>query len=69
VSNVSEPLPNQPPTLGEFMITVATLGGYVNRRQQGPPGVQTMWRGMRRLATLADAYRAFGPEACQRSGL
>jgi hypothetical protein len=69
VSNVSEPLPNQPPTLGEFMITVATLGGYVNRRQQGPPGVRTMWRGMRRLATLADAYRAFGPEACQRSGL
>ena len=67
VSNVSEPLPNQPPTLGEFMITVATLGGYVNRRQQGPPGVRTMWRGMRRLDALAEAYRVFGPEARQRS--
>jgi len=64
-----EPLPSQPPTLGEFMITVATLGGYVNRRQQGPPGVRTMWRGMRRLDALAEAYRTFGPEAQKRCGL
>jgi hypothetical protein len=64
-----QPLPAQPPTMGEFMILVAILGGYVNRKQQGPPGVQTMWRGFRRVDTLAAAYRAFGPGSQQRNGL
>ena len=51
------------------MILVAELGGYINRRQQGPPGVRTIWRGIRRLETLATAYRAFGPEAQKTYGL
>ena len=69
VSDPSNPLPATAPTMGEFMILVAELGGYINRRQQGPPGVRTIWRGIRRLETLATAYRAFGPEAHETYGL
>lgn len=69
VINKGEPLPKSPPTMGEFTTLVATLGGYINRKQQGPPGVRTIWRGMRRLDALAEAYLAFGPASRNICGL
>ncbi|MCY3984693.1 MAG: hypothetical protein OXE85_12355 [Roseovarius sp.] len=35
------------------MLLVARLGGYLNRRNDGPPGHQTIWEGYARLATGA----------------
>lgn len=32
-----EPLPDKPPPLGEFLRLLAELGGYNNRRHDGPP--------------------------------
>ncbi len=43
-------------TLKDAAIAVATLGGYLSRKGDGPPGVVTMWRGM---SKLADACAVF----------
>lgn len=52
-------IPTTPPTISEFMLIVAKLGGYINRKGQGPPGSTTIWRGMQRMDTLIEAYSVF----------
>lgn len=56
-------LPEQPPTMGAFVKTLACLGGYVNRPQQGEPGCRVVWRGIQKMRTLAKAYRIFDADA------
>lgn len=57
-----EPLPPQPPRLGDMIRLVAQLGGYVNRpNRPDPPGPQTVWIGLQRTRDLAWAWNAFGP--------
>jgi hypothetical protein len=51
-----EPAP-EPPTLAEAVRWIAQLGGFLGRRHDGEPGVQTIWRGLMRLADLTDMYR------------
>ena len=46
-------LPATPPSLHEAMRWVAKLGGFLARSSDGEPGVQTIWRGLRRLDDLA----------------
>jgi len=46
-----QPLPATPPTLREAVRAIAQLGGFLGRRHDGEPGVQTIWRGLRRLMT------------------
>ncbi len=48
------------PTLGEFIILVAQLGGHLNRKSDGPAGPQTIWRGLSRVRDWAICWRAFG---------
>jgi hypothetical protein len=48
-----------PPTLNEAIIMVATLGGFLNRKSDGNPGTQCMWRGLQRLDDITKAYIAF----------
>mgnify|MGYP006284078477 CR=1 FL=1 len=43
------------PTLQEAVEMVALLGGY--RKRKSPPGDQTMWRGIQRLADMAEYRR------------
>lgn len=59
VNNPDIPLPETPPTIGEFMLLVARMGGYINKKSQGPPGSITIWRGLRRVDAYADAFVAF----------
>lgn len=35
----------KPISLGEAIVIIAKLGGYLNRRCDGPPGFQSLWRG------------------------
>jgi hypothetical protein len=56
-----EPPPPEPPPLGEFVRMVASLGGYLGRKGDGPPGTQTMWTGMQSMAQYAICWVAFGP--------
>lgn len=58
------PDPKKPPTTGEFLRIVAQLGGYINKRSQGPPGSKTIWRGMRDFEIITEAYLVFNPPTC-----
>jgi hypothetical protein len=42
-------LPSEPPSLSEAVAMLGRLGGHLGRRRDGPPGVKTLWRGLRRL--------------------
>jgi hypothetical protein len=55
-----KPLPRKPPPLGEFILMIAALGGYVRQKNGPPPGVKTMWKGMARMLDFAIAWEAFG---------
>jgi hypothetical protein len=53
--------PQSAPPLAEFLALLAKLGGYNNRQQDGPPGPQAIWSGMRRMHDFALAWTKFGP--------
>ena len=40
-------------SLGEALLLVARLGGYLNRKHDAPPGHQVVWEGYMRMATGA----------------
>lgn len=53
--------PETAPQLSQFIPILAQLGGYNRRKHDGPPGMETIWRGMRRMMDFALAWRSFGP--------
>jgi hypothetical protein len=53
--------PQTPPTLEEIIPLIASLGGYLGRKHDGPPGPQTMWIGLQRMRDFALAWDTFGP--------
>ena len=63
VLNKKKSLPEQPPSLGEFVEMIAVLGGYIPRKNGEPPGIKAMWTGMARMIDFALAWEAFGQEA------
>ena len=67
VHNKGKLLPNTPPSLREFMIIIACLGGYLNRSNDPPPGPTVTWRGMQRVYCLAEAWECFGPGAVKNN--
>jgi hypothetical protein len=56
---VQQPLPPQPPTLAELLRSLAQLGGYNQRKHDPPPGPQSIWIGLRRLADFLLAWKIF----------
>ena len=44
------------PTLAKMMLEIAIIGGYKNRKSDGPPGAQNIWRGFMRLHDLTMIY-------------
>src|SRR5262245_24696909 len=54
-----QPPPAQPPPLGEMVRHIASLGGYLGRKGDGPPGPKAMWLGMQRMTDLALGWHAF----------
>jgi hypothetical protein len=53
-------LPLTVPTMAEFTLLLAQLGGYLKKKGQGPPGSTTLWRGLRKLEAYREAFIAFG---------
>ncbi|MFT4548256.1 MAG: hypothetical protein ACI9MB_002207 [Verrucomicrobiales bacterium] len=47
---------NDPPTIGEAVTWIAKLGGYLDRKGDGPPGTITLWRGWKRLTDLTAGW-------------
>ena len=60
IQNKNKPLPRKPPRLGDFIIMIAALGGYIPTKKGAPPGVKVMWKGMSRMIDFAIAWDAFG---------
>lgn len=52
------PPPLEPPRLGEIVRLVASLGGYLGRKHDSPPGPKAMWLGLQRLRDFAMALEA-----------
>lgn len=46
--------PPVPPTVAEAVTLIAKLGGYLDRKGDGPPGAMTLWRGWKRLTDLTE---------------
>jgi hypothetical protein len=53
--------PGKPPTLAEMIEMIASLGGHLGRKLDGPPGPKVMWIGLQRMRDFAAAWVAFGP--------
>lgn len=49
------PLPPAP-TLRDLVREIAALGGFLGRRQDGEPGLKTLWQGLSRLRDLLLGY-------------
>ena len=60
--------PETPPSLGDFTIMVASLGGYLNRKCDGPPGPKTMWVGLQRMVDFALAWKSLWTNATGNTG-
>jgi transposase-like protein/transposase Tn5 family protein len=58
----NQPLPEKPPSLGEFIRLVATFGGYINSKNSKAPGVKVMWKGLQRLRDFSMAWEMFENE-------
>lgn len=56
-----EPIPSTAPKLSLFLGLLGQLGGHNGRADDGPPGPQSLWVGIRRMTDFAVAWRAFGP--------
>lgn len=60
ILNKKKAIPKKAPSLKAFIEMVAILGGYVPNKNEEPPGVKVMWRGMSRMVDFAIAWEAFG---------
>ena len=45
-------------TLRQAVLWIGRLGGHLNRKGDGMPGIRTLWRGMRDLGLLVEGFRA-----------
>jgi hypothetical protein len=50
-------LPEKPPTVREAVRMVAMLGGFLGRKGDGEPGIQSIWTGFQRLMDFTVALR------------
>jgi hypothetical protein len=57
-----QPLPTTPPSLREVIRWTARLGGFLNRRGDGEPGVKALWRGLMRLHDIILGALIFSPQ-------
>lgn len=56
--------PRCPPTMNQFIRMIARLGGYINKKSQGPPGSKTIWRGIKRADAIVQAFNIFSDLTC-----
>jgi hypothetical protein len=52
------PPPKIPPTLNEMIRMIASLGGFLNRKNDGHPGTKTIWIGLQRVKDFVIAMEA-----------
>ena len=55
--------PKRPPRLLEMTKLIAKFGGYIPRKNSGPPGPQSVWLGLQAMHLIANCWLTFGPGA------
>ena len=45
------------PTLQQAVRWIAQLGGFIGRKRDAPPGVKTLWRGLKRLSDISQTWK------------
>ncbi len=45
-------------TISQAVLWIGRLGGHLNRKRDGMPGVRTLWRGLHDLTLLVSGFRA-----------
>jgi hypothetical protein len=53
-------IPEEPPSIGEAVLWVARLGGYIARPKDHRPGPTVMWRGLTTLQHMSAGWRLYG---------
>ena len=46
------------PTIGQAVLWIGRLGGQLNRKRDGMPGVRTLWRRLHDLTLLVAGFQA-----------
>lgn len=54
--NTGKALPEKAPPMGQVVVWIARLGGFLARKSDGMPGTVTLWRGWKRLTDLTDGW-------------
>ena len=69
VKKTPEP-PKEPPTLREAVRMVGRMGGWWGRKGDGEPGAESLWQGLERIETMAQALELYrsSPEQGPESG-
>jgi hypothetical protein len=52
-------IPNQPPTLQQMTLWLAKLGGFLERKSDGNPGLKVLWRGWPCLFHIVQTWLIF----------
>jgi hypothetical protein len=50
--------PEAPPSLRDFIRSIANLGGFLGRKSDGEPGAETIWKGLHALFHIAKCWEA-----------
>ncbi len=53
--------PSTTPKIQEMIVIIARLGGYLNRKNDPPPGAKVIWRGLEYLRAFMDAWELLQP--------
>jgi len=61
VTNKTTVLPVRPPDLQTAVNWIAKPGGFLGRKNDGQPGVEVLWRGLRRLQDQVIVWELFRP--------
>jgi hypothetical protein len=54
-------LPSASPTVSQALVAIACLGGYLDRKNDPPPGPTVVWRGWQRLASMTELFESIVP--------
>ena len=54
--NRNKTVPKKTPAIGEVVVWIARLGGFLARKGDGAPGTIALWRGWKRLADLTEGW-------------
>ena len=53
--------PQTPPAIGQAVLWIAQLGGFLARKRDGHPGQMPLWRGLQRLKDIVGSWQVFRP--------